>query len=156
MIEKLSDHVTLHCGDCLAILPTLDEGSIDSVVTDPPYALVSIAKRFGSATAVPAKSNGPTGVYARASSGFMGATWDTGRVAFDPETWRLIARALKPGAFVAAFGGDRTFHRLACAIEDAGLDVRHAIAWVYGSGFPKSRNISKDLADVEWCECDDR
>ncbi|WP_264820487.1 DNA-methyltransferase [Mangrovibrevibacter kandeliae] len=120
------------------MLPT---GSVDSVVTDPPYHLTSIVKRFGAEGAAPARSNGATGVYGRASRGFMGKTWDGGDVAFRPETWTEALRVLKPGGHLLAFGGSKTFHRLAVAIEDAGFEIRDTIMWLYGSGFPKSKNL---------------
>jgi site-specific DNA-methyltransferase (adenine-specific) len=126
-------------GDCRERMAELDADSIDSVVCDPPYHLTSIVKRFGSATAAPAKA-GATGAFARASRGFMGQTWDGGDVAFDPETWAAVYRVLKPGAHLVAFSGTRTYHRMACAIEDAGFEIRDQLAWVYGSGFPKSHN----------------
>lgn len=127
----LNDRVTLHCGDCLAVLPTLAENSIDSVVCDPPYHLTRIVKRFG--------------VYKRASGGFMGKQWDGGDIAFQVETWAAVYRVLKPGAHLIAFSGTRTYHRMACAIEDAGFEIRDQGAWCYGSGFPKSHNISKAI-----------
>ena len=108
-------------------------------MTDPPYHLVSVVKRFGADDAVPAQF-GSDGAYARASRGFMGRTWDGGDVAFRAETWAAVYRVLKPGGYVLAFGGTRTYHRLACAIEDAGFDVRDMISWNFGSGFPKSRD----------------
>lgn len=128
-------------GDSRAALEFMPSNSIDSVVTDPPYALVSISKRFGKDGAAPAKV-GATGAYARASAGFMGKTWDTGETAFDPAFWAGVLRVLKPGGHVLAFGGTRTYHRLACAIEDAGFEIRDQIGWLYGSGFPKSHNQS--------------
>lgn len=91
-----------------------------------------------------------TGAYARASrGGFMGKKWDTGEVAFDPAMWREVLRVLKPGAHLLAFGGTRTYHRLACAIEDAGFEMRDMIAWLYGSGFPKSHSVERVLGS-EW------
>nr|WP_238192828.1 DNA methyltransferase [Methylobacterium frigidaeris] len=113
-------------------------------MTDPPYALVSISKRFGKDGAAPSKV-GATGVYARASSGFMGKSWDTGERAFAVEFWAEIYRVLKPGGFVVAFSATRTIHRLTCAIEDAGFEIRDMIAWLYGSGFPKSHDVSKAI-----------
>jgi site-specific DNA-methyltransferase (adenine-specific) len=142
----------LHKGDCLEVVRTMPDNSIDSVCTDPPYALVSIVKRFGADGAAPAKAGT---VYARASSGFMQKAWDVGDVAFSPDFWSEICRVLKPGGYVAAFGGDRTFHRLFCAIEDAGLQPRHTIGWLFGTGFPKNHSINKALSDVEWCDCDE-
>lgn len=128
-------------GDSREVLREFADNSIDSCVTDPPYALVSISKRFGKEGSAAAKV-GKTGAYARASAGFMGKTWDTGETAFDPAFWEEVLRVLKPGAHVLAFGGTRTYHRLACAIEDAGFEIRDQIGWLYGSGFPKSHNQS--------------
>lgn len=135
------ERVRLFHGDSRDILRGLADESIDSVVTDPPYALVSIVKRFGKAGAAAAKGD----VYARASAGFMGKAWDTGEVAFDPAFWSEVLRVLKPGGHVLAFGGTRSYHRLACAIEDAGFEVRDQIGWLYGSGFPKSHDVSKGI-----------
>ncbi len=131
-------------GDCLKRLRELDACSVDAVVTDPPYHLTSIVKRFGSANAAPA-GVGATGAFARASKGFMGQQWDGGNVAFRPETWALIRRVLKPGGHLIAFSGTRTYHRMAVAIEDAGFEIRDMIAWHYGSGFPKSHDMSKAI-----------
>ena len=136
--------VTVHHGDCLNVLATLPAATFHACVTDPPYHLTSIVKRFGSESAAPAKV-GKTGAYARASAGFMGKQWDGGDVAFRPETWAAVARVLKPGAHLLAFGGTRTFHRMACAIEDAGFELRDTVMWVYGSGFPKSHDVSKGI-----------
>jgi DNA modification methylase len=144
--QFLDKRVTLYGGDCLAVLAALPESSIDSVVCDPPYHLTSIVKRFGGKSAAPAKV-GKTGAYARASAGFMGKQWDGGDIAFRPETWALVLRVLKPGGHLIAFSGTRTYHRMACAIEDAGFEVRDMIAWHYGSGFPKSHNVGKAIAN---------
>jgi len=141
MTEFLGGRVTLHAGDCREVIRTLPDNSVDSVVTDPPYALVSIAKRFGAEGAAPAKA----GVYARGAAGFMGKKWDTGEAAFAYEFWTEVLRVLKPGGHVLAFGGTRTYHRLACAIEDAGFEIRDQIGWAYGAGFPKSHNVGKGV-----------
>ena len=77
--------------------------------------------------------------------GFMGKTWDGGDIAARPEVWREVYRVLKPGAHLLAFGGTRTYHRMACAIEDAGFEIRDTIMWVYGSGFPESHDVSKGI-----------
>jgi site-specific DNA-methyltransferase (adenine-specific) len=135
--------VTVHHGDSREVLKTLADATVDSVVCDPPYALVSIGKRFGAENAAPAKRV-MTGAYARASAGFMGQKWDTGETAFDPAFWVEVLRVLKPGGHLIAFSGTRTYHRLACAIEDAGFEMRDMIAWLYGSGFPKSHNVRED------------
>ena len=97
-------------------MPTLEENSVDSIVTDPPYEL-----------------------------GFMGKKWDATGVAFNVDVWREAYRVLKPGGHLLAFSGSRTYHRMAVAIEDAGFEIRDQIMWVYGSGFPKSMAIDKQL-----------
>jgi site-specific DNA-methyltransferase (adenine-specific) len=138
--------IDLRAGDCRDTLDLLPSNSIDSVVTDPPYALVSITKRFGAENAAPVVvPEGGSGAYARASRGFMGKTWDTGEAAFAVTFWREVYRVLKPGGHIVAFSGTRTYHRLACAIEDAGFEIRDQLQWLYGTGFPKSHN-----ADGEW------
>lgn len=104
--------VALHLGDSRAILPTLAVASIDAIVTDPPYEL-----------------------------GFMGKKWDASGIANDVGLWRECLRVLKPGGHLLAFGGSRTYHRMASAIEDAGFEIRDQIMWLYGSGFPKSHNL---------------
>ena len=104
---------TLHHGDCLAVLRTMPDESVDSVVTDPPYLI-----------------------------DFMGKGWDSADgIAGKPEVWAECLRVLKPGGHLLAFGATRTYHRMTCAIEDAGFEVRDSIHWIYGSGFPKSLNI---------------
>lgn len=146
----LDGRVTLHGGDCFAVLDALPANSVDSVVTDPPYHLTSIVRRFGAEGAAPAKDYSgaretATGAYARASRGFMGKTWDGGDIAFRAELWRKVLRVLKPGGHLAAFSGTRTYHRMAVAIEDAGFEIRDQLAWAYGSGFPKSHDVSKAI-----------
>lgn len=140
----LDGRVTLHCGDSREVLRAIPDASIHAVVTDPPYALVSIGKRFGKEGAAPAQF-GRDGAYSRASAGFMGQRWDTGEVAFSVEFWCEVLRVLTPGGHVVAFSGTRTYHRMACAIEDAGFEIRDQLAWVYGTGFPKSHNIGKAI-----------
>jgi DNA modification methylase len=147
----LNNRVHLHCGDCRDVLARLEENSIDACVTDPPYHLTNIVKRFGSPTAKPVRvgdinaTNDLKAAHARAAAGFMGKIWDGGDIAFDPETWRAVYRVLKPGAHLLAMGGTRTYHRMACAIEDAGFEIRDTIMWLYGSGFPKSHDVSKGI-----------
>lgn len=120
----------------------LADGSIDSCVTDPPYHLTA-GKKGGSG---PASVNtaSPAG-RARVTTGFMGMKWDGGDVAHDPAVWAEVFRVLKPGGHVLAFAGTRTYHRLASAIEAAGFEIRDMGAWLYGSGFPKSLNVSKAI-----------
>jgi site-specific DNA-methyltransferase (adenine-specific) len=142
----LDGRVTLHCGDSRDVLRTLPDASIHAVVTDPPYALVSIVKRFGKKGAAPPKEyEGGLGAYARSAAGFMGQKWDTGETAFAVEFWREVLRVLKPGGHVVAFSGTRTYHRLACAIEDAGFEIRDCLMWLYATGFPKSHDVSKAI-----------
>jgi DNA modification methylase len=138
--------IELHHGDMRDVLARLHaEGAqFDACVTDPPYHLTSIVKRFGADNAAPAKP-GTDGAFARASRGFMGQKWDGGDIAFRPETWHAVYDALKPGAHLVAFGGTRTMHRIVCAIEDAGFEIRDGLAWLYGSGFPKSHDVSKGI-----------
>jgi len=140
----LDGKVMLFNGDSRDVLKGLPDASVDSVVTDPPYALVSIVKRFGAEGAAPTKDGD---VYSRASAGFMGKQWDTGETAFAVTFWAEVMRVLKPGGHVIAASGTRTYHRLAVAIEDAGFEIRDCIMWVYASGFPKSHNIVKKLKD---------
>lgn len=102
--------------DCLLALDELEENSVDAIVTDPPYEL-----------------------------NFMGKGWDNAGISFSKDTWAKCLRVLKPGGYLLAFGGSRTYHRIACAIEDAGFEIRDCIMWLYGSGFPKSMNISKGI-----------
>lgn len=136
--------VTVIHGDCLVELPNLATDTFHAAVCDPPYHLTSIVKRFGGKNAAPAQF-GSDGVYARASAGFMGKQWDGGDIALRAETWTEVLRVLKPGAHLLAFGGTRTFHRMAVAIEDAGFEIRDTVMWLYGSGFPKSHNVSKGI-----------
>jgi len=155
----LNGKVVLHAGDCLDVISTLPDASIDSVVTDPPYALTNrtpdvkwcvdctrvLGGREGKPSACP-KCGGDL-EYQRSvgQRGFMGKAWDTGEVAFAVEFWAEVLRVLRPGAHVAAFGGTRTYHRLVCAIEDAGFEIRDQLAWLFGSGFPKSHDVSKGI-----------
>ncbi len=148
--------VRLIAGDCREVMAQLaaDGVQVDSLAADPPNHLTSIVKSFGgpgAAAAKVGKAAGATGAYARASKGFMGQTWDGddnnewGGVAFDPATWRLAYDLLKPGGHLVAFSGTRTYHRMATAIELAGFEIRDMLAWVYGSGFPKNHDLSKQI-----------
>ena len=132
-------------GDCIEQMQKLkDEGKqIDSVVTDPPYHLTSIVKRYGKEGSAPAKDR--DGLYQRQATGFMGKEWDGGDIAFRKETWELTYDLLKPGGYLLAFSASRNYHRMAIAIEDAGFEIRDQIMWLYGSGFPKSLNIGKGV-----------
>lgn len=139
--------VTLRRGDCLEVLDTLPADHFDAVVTDPPYHLESIVKRFGKSNAAPAQEGGDGG-FARASAKFMGKDWDGGDIAFRPDTWSRIARVLKPGGHVLAFNHASTYHRMAVGMEDAGLEIRDMLAWVYATGLPKNHPVAKSLARI--------
>ena len=108
-------------GDNVESLKTLEDNSIDSIVTDPPYGL-----------------------------SFMNKKWDHSVPSV--EFWKECFRVLKPGGHVLSFGGTRTYHRMAVNIEDAGFEIRDQIMWLYGSGFPKSHNISKGIDKKFGCE----
>ena len=112
-------------GDCLDKLKELEDNSVDSVVTDPPYEI-----------------------------GFMGKSWDDSGIANNPELWKEVLRVLKPGGHLLSFSHSRTYHRQAVAVEDAGFEIRDQIMWVYGSGFPKSHNIGKAVDKIEGNERD--
>lgn len=168
---------TFICSDCLEAMRKMPDSSVDAVVTDPPYHLTQVSRGGSPRKNDPETPFGRTRIGER---GFMGKTWDGGGVAHNPEIWKEALRIAKPGTHLLAFGGTRTFHRLACAIEDAGWEIRDDIAflssmsdkeqqfffslspdqqqafmelfasqdllgWMYGSGFPKSHNISKTL-----------
>jgi site-specific DNA-methyltransferase (adenine-specific) len=109
--------------DCIEAMKAMPDNSVDSIVTDPPYEL-----------------------------GFMGKSWDASGIAFNIEVWQEALRVIKPGGHLIAFSGSRTYHRMAVAIEDAGFQIRDQIMWVYGSGFPKSHNISKTLDKMAGAE----
>jgi site-specific DNA-methyltransferase (adenine-specific) len=109
-------HVEIRLGDCRGIIATLPDNSVDSIVTDPPYEL-----------------------------GFMGKKWDATGIAYDVTLWEQCLRVLKPGGHLLAFGGTRTYHRMTCAIEDSGFEIRDCIVWLYSSGFPKSHNVSLSI-----------
>jgi hypothetical protein len=104
--------IDLRHGDALDVLRTLPDASIDAIVTDPPYEL-----------------------------GFMGKKWDGSGIAYSVDLWREALRVLKPGGHLVAFGGTRTYHRMACAVEDAGFEIRDSLHWIMGSGFPKSLDV---------------
>lgn len=130
-------------GDCLETLKTLESNSIDSCVCDPPYHLQSIQKRFSAEDAAPIPES--RGAFHNLSKGFMGKTWDGGDIAFRTDVWKEVYRVLKPGGYLIAFGGTRTMHRITCAIEDSGFEIRDQLAWCYWSGFPKSHNMGINI-----------
>lgn len=103
-------------GDCRTLMAEMEDCSVDSIVCDPPYEL-----------------------------NFMNKGWDASGIAYDLEVWRQALRVLKPGGHLLAFSGSRTYHRMTVAIEDAGFEIRDQIMWIYGSGFPKSHDVSKAI-----------
>lgn len=126
--------------DSLKALDELEENSIDSIVTDPPYGLTSITKRFGKENSAPAKY-GKDGAFQRLSKGFMGKEWDGSGIEYNVELWKKCYRVLKPGGYLLAFGGSRTYHKIANAIEEAGFIIQDMITWLYGSGMPHGLDI---------------
>lgn len=156
------DAVTVHHGDCIEVLRSLPSGSVDSIVTDPPYGIrfmgqtwdgADIVRRtqqgLDSSKGAPDGARGPHGGY-RSASVEAGRYSRSLRDAWAFQQWCgewacEALRVLKPGGFMLAFGGARTWHRLACAVEDAGFEVRDSIAWIYGSGFPKSVNVARTV-----------
>ncbi|HEX8895270.1 MAG TPA: DNA methyltransferase, partial [Terriglobales bacterium] len=132
---------SLHLGDCVDVLKTLGNASVDSIVCDPPYHLTQTSRGGHARTSNPETPHGRARIGDR---GFMGKTWDGGDIAHRVEMWAECLRVLKPGGHLFAFSSTRTYHRMTCAIEDAGFEVRDQFAWVYGSGFPKSKNLSGD------------
>jgi DNA modification methylase len=99
-------------GNCKEVLARGSSDAIDAIITDPPYEL-----------------------------NFMGRSWDRSGIAFDVDMWRECHRVLKPGGHLLCFGGTRTFHRIAVAIEDAGFEIRDTICWLSSSAMPKSKNL---------------
>ena len=148
-------------GDCLEVIPQLvAEGvQVDAVCCDPPYHLTSGNVAFDWDAMGPTDNpkrgqrDPQTGLFKRTGgtnragrdhkTGFMGKAWDGGDIAFRPETWAAIATVLRPGGFLLSFGGTRTWHRMVCAIEDSGLVIQDCVMWLYGSGFPKRRDMLK-------------
>ena len=110
-------------GNMLDLWEVIEDCSIDSVITDPPYEL-----------------------------NFMWKGWDNSWIAFQPDTWKRCLEALKPWWYLLAFWGSRTYHRIACAIEDAGFEIRDCIMWLYGSWFPKSMNIWLAIDKKNWVD----
>lgn len=108
------------CGDSLKVLRYIPDNTIDAIVTDPPYGL-----------------------------GFMGKKWNKEAITFNPVIWRECFRILKPGAFLISFGATRTYHRLASAIEDAGFEIKDMLEWIYFSGYPKSINVGKEVDKIQ-------
>jgi site-specific DNA-methyltransferase (adenine-specific) len=113
----------IHYGDCLDVMREMESESVHAVVCDPPYEF-----------------------------GFMGKSWDKSGIAFNSEVWRLCMEVLKPGGFLLAFSGARTYHRMACAIEDAGFVILPMLGWIYGSGFPKAADVGKAIDKREGAE----
>jgi site-specific DNA-methyltransferase (adenine-specific) len=136
--------------DIIEWLARYDGPPFMSLLCDPPYHLTTITKRFGKPGSAPAKE-GTDGLFARASRGFMGQVWDGGDIAFRPETWAAFLPHLYPGAFGMAFASSRGWHRLACAIEDAGFIIHPSIfLWNYAQGFPKATRIDTKGGGEAW------
>lgn len=156
----LTEGVTLHQGDCLEIMATLADASVDAVVTDPPYGLEFMGREWDSFRSPSARIRRPSEQDRDSGRAHNGSTSLVARnapeayVAGQPfqewcQQWAgECLRVLKPGGHLVAFGGTRTWHRLTCAIEDAGFEIRDSLHWIYGSGFPKSLDVSKAIDKV--------
>jgi hypothetical protein len=141
--------MSIHHGDCIEVMATMPEASVDAIVTDPPYGLEFMGKEWdslkfagggneGRVSGTGINRNSPRFYY---QNGKAQQQWH--------EQWATEAfRVLKPGGYLLAFGGTRTYHRLASAIEDAGFEIRDTLMWIYASGFPKSLDVSKALDKV--------
>jgi len=150
--------VTLHHGDCLEVLASMPDCSVDAVITDPPYGIRFMGKAWDGADIeartrrrdvcpMPSEVGGPRGGY-RSSATEAGRYDLSANAAFQQwcTSWAAeCLRVLNPGGHLIAFGSPRTGHRLASGIEDAGFEIRDTIAWLYGSGFPKSLDVSKAI-----------
>lgn len=124
----------------------IDQGvRVHSVVTDAPYGLTSIQKRFGKNGAAAARKDGNDGSFSRLSAGFMGQSWDGTQIERDPEFWGLVHDILLPGGYCFAFSGARTGHWQAVAMEQAGFIMHPMHAWIYGQGFPKTRDAQREV-----------
>lgn len=126
------------------------QGRFHALLFDPPYALIENSKRFSSPTAKAPDDTYAGGAYTRQAKGFMSSTWDGFLSLAHYQRWvtewaRKLHRVMYPGAVGAAFGGSRTWHRLAVGLEDAGLEIVDTIIWAYGSGMPKSLNIGRAI-----------
>jgi site-specific DNA-methyltransferase (adenine-specific) len=136
-IERIAS-ATLHIGDMREVLPKLAADGLRAhcCVTDPPYHLTNMCRNDTGLTATP---------YNRRNTklGFMGKAWDGGDVAFRSETWRAVYDCLLPGGFMVAFASTRGYHRMVCAIEDAGFTIHPMVAWITGQGFPKAKRFEQ-------------
>ena len=134
--------IDIRHGDCLEVLRSLDDNSVDSVVTDPPYGL-SNTKPAQVADVLAAWVTGDTEAVPATGKGFMGKDWDS--FVPPPAVWEECLRVLKPGGHMAVFAGARTQDLMGLSIRLAGFEIRDTLGWVYGSGFPKSMDVSKAI-----------
>src|SRR5450755_3083200 len=145
------DRVTLHLGDCIEVLAEVECASIDAIVTDPPYGLEFMGREWDSFkpsnSRVRSRIDGRTNPVEGKSTTVTPESYSAGRPFQEwCRAWAAeCLRVLKPGGHLLAFGGTRTYHRLACGIEDAGFEIRDSMHWIYGSGFPKSLDVSKAI-----------
>ena len=137
----IGPHV-LHCDDCMTVLASLPENSIDSVVTDPPYGLAPDGRAYtwDDLERLRSEGKGP-------KKGFMGREWDAGVPG--PRWAAALFRVMKPGAHAVIFSATRTIHRLTCALEDSGFEVRDMLGWLQWQGMPKSLDLSKEMDRID-------
>ncbi len=137
--------ITVTLADVLKHIKTIPDNHYHLVFADPPYHLTEMTKRFGKKTSKPAK-RGKDGAFARAGAGFMGMPWDGGDVAHNPKTWKEFMRVTMPGGFMVMYGSARGYHRMACAMEDAGWILHPDVfCWVNGQGMPKPTRMDKRI-----------
>jgi site-specific DNA-methyltransferase (adenine-specific) len=137
MVENSTEYVVLH-GDCLEVMKDIPDGCIDSIITDPPYGL---SKEPDIAEVLTHWLAGDD--YKHTGGGFMGKSWDS--FVPGPSVWRECLRVLKPGGTLLCFAGSRTQDLMGMSLRLAGFSLRDTIMWLYGSGFPKATDISKQL-----------
>jgi DNA modification methylase len=155
-VVQQDNRVVLYLGDCVEVMASLPASSVDAIVTDPPYGLEFMGKDWDA----PWRATGSVVTDAASEGGFQdsggGNPYSRSRIRYGVgegfQLWCLkwateALRVAKPGAHILAFGGTRMFHRLTCALEDAGWEIRDCVSWVYGSGFPKSLDVSKAIDD---------
>ena len=135
-------------GDCVEVMKRMEAESIDAICTDPPYGLEFMGREWDKL--ISKRDETETTVGRQSTNPFISSRVEAYKAGKAAEAWHLewtreAFRVLKPGGHLVAFGGSRTYHRLACAIEDAGFEIRDSLHWIYATGFPKSHDVSKAI-----------